>query len=124
MNFKPIGETLKGLKGRNSLMFNHVLNLSSKRKKNGDNIFYIASIAVDDKQVEFSKKDFPFSGLHKWRCLCENTTHKQQQLLFSQCSKPFLQSISFTRFLTIALTVGVQSALKHFVLPNVYFPIF
>ena len=57
MNFKPIGETLKGLKGRNSLMFNHVLNLSSKRKKNGDNIFYIASIGVDDKQVEFSKKD-------------------------------------------------------------------
>ena len=57
MNFKPIGETLKGLKGRNSLMFNHTLNLSSKRKKNGDNIFYIASIAVDDKQVEFSKKD-------------------------------------------------------------------
>mgnify|MGYP003151659137 FL=1 len=35
MNFKPIGETLKSLKGRNSLMFNHVLDLTTKRKKSG-----------------------------------------------------------------------------------------
>ena len=57
MNFKPIGETLKGLKGRNSLMFNHVLNLSTKRKKSGSNTFYVADIDVDSKQVEFTKKD-------------------------------------------------------------------
>jgi len=57
MNFKPIGETLKSLKGRNSLMFNHVLNLTTKRKKSGSNVFYVASIRVDDKEIQFSKKD-------------------------------------------------------------------
>ena len=57
MNFKPIGETLKSLKGRNSLMFNHVLNLTTKRKKSGSNVFYVASIRVDDKETQFSKKD-------------------------------------------------------------------
>ena len=57
MNFKPIGETLKSLKGRNSLMFNHVLNLTTKRKKSGSNVFYVASINVSDKEIAFSKKD-------------------------------------------------------------------
>ena len=52
-----VTETLKGLKGRNSLMFNHVLNLTTKRKKSGSNTFYVASIDTDSKQVEFSKKD-------------------------------------------------------------------
>ena len=56
-NFKPIGESLKSLKGRNSLMFNHVLNLTSKRKKSGSNVYYVASIAVDKKETDFSKKD-------------------------------------------------------------------
>ena len=57
MNFKPIGETLRSLKGRNSLMFNHVLNLTTKRKKSGSNVFYVASIRVDDKETQFSKKE-------------------------------------------------------------------
>ena len=57
MNFKPIGETLKSLKGRNSLMFNHVLNLTTKRKKSGSNVFYVASIGVGDNEIAFSKKD-------------------------------------------------------------------
>ena len=56
-NFKPIGESLKSLKGRNSLMFNHVLNLTSKRKKSGSNVYNVASIAVDKKETDFSKKD-------------------------------------------------------------------
>ena len=56
-NFTPIGETLKSLKGRNSLMFNHVLNLTTKRKKSGSNVFYVSSISVSDKEIDFSKKD-------------------------------------------------------------------
>ena len=78
MNFKPIGETLKGLKGRNSLMFNHVLNLSAKRKKSGDNIFYIASIDVDDKQVEFTKKDLEYMDMFNDLITEENTRVSEQ----------------------------------------------
>ena len=58
-NFSPIGQTLKSLKGRNSLMFNHVLELKTKRRKNpsGSIIFYVATINIADKEIEFSKKD-------------------------------------------------------------------
>ena len=63
MNFKPIGESLKGLKGRGNLMFNHILNLTTKRKKSGSNVFYVASISIDNKEVQFSKKDLEHMDL-------------------------------------------------------------
>ena len=59
-------------------MFNHILNLSAKRKKSGDNIFYIASIDVDDKQVEFTKKDLEYMDMFNDLITEENTRVSEQ----------------------------------------------
>ena len=56
-NFTPIGEALKSLKGRDSLMQNHILNLTTKRKKAGSNVYYVSNVSVDNKEVQFTKKD-------------------------------------------------------------------
>ena len=56
-NFTPIGEALKSLKGRDSLMQNHLLNLTTKRKKAGSNVYYVSNVSVDSKEIEFTKKD-------------------------------------------------------------------
>ena len=56
-NFTPIGEALKSLKGRESLMQNHLLNLKTTRKKAGSNVYYVSQISVDNKEVEFTQKD-------------------------------------------------------------------
>ena len=56
-NFTPIGESLKSLKGRDSLMQNHLLNLTTKRKKAGSNVYYVSSVSVDTKEIPFTKKD-------------------------------------------------------------------
>ena len=56
-NFTPIGEALKSLKGRDSLMQNHLLNLTTKRKKAGSNVYYVSTVSVDSKEIEFTKKD-------------------------------------------------------------------
>ena len=56
-NFTPIGESLKSLKGRDSLMQNHLLNLTTKRKKAGSNVYYVSNVSVDTKEIPFTKKD-------------------------------------------------------------------
>ena len=56
-NFIPIGESLKSLKGRDSLMQNHLLNLTTKRKKAGSNVYYVSNVSVDNKEIDFTKKD-------------------------------------------------------------------
>ena len=56
-NFTPIGEALKSLKGRESLMQNHLLNLKTTRKKAGSNVYYVSQISVDNKEVDFTQKD-------------------------------------------------------------------
>ena len=56
-NFTPIGESLKSLKGRDSLMQNHLLNLTTNRKKAGSNVYYVSSVSVDTKEIPFTKKD-------------------------------------------------------------------
>ena len=56
-NFTPIGEALKSLKGRESLIQNHLLNLKTTRKKAGSNVYYVSQISVDSKEVEFTQKD-------------------------------------------------------------------
>ena len=57
MNFRPVNEIIKSVKGRNRLIQNTNLILSSKRKKHGANVYYMTSINVDDENVEFTKKD-------------------------------------------------------------------
>ena len=56
-NFTPIGEALKSLKGRESLMQNHVLNLTTKRRKAGSNVYYVSEINIDIKEIAFTQKD-------------------------------------------------------------------
>ena len=57
MNFRPVNESIKGVKNRGKLIQNTNLILSTKRKKHGTNVYYMTNISVDDKQVEFTKKD-------------------------------------------------------------------
>ena len=56
-NFTPIGESLKSLKGRDSLMQNHLLNMTTVKRKAGSNIYYVSEIAIDKKEVPFTAKD-------------------------------------------------------------------
>ena len=56
-NFTPIGESLKSLKGRDSLMQNHLLNLTTKRRKAGSTVYYVSNVSVDTKEIPFTKKD-------------------------------------------------------------------
>ena len=62
-NFSPIGETLKSLKGRDSLMQNHLLNLTTVRKKAGSTIYYVSKISVDNKEIPFTKKDLEYMDM-------------------------------------------------------------
>ena len=39
------------------LIQNTNLLLSTKRKKHGTNVYYMTDISIDDKQVDFTKKD-------------------------------------------------------------------
>ena len=57
MNFRPVNESIKGIKNRGKLIQNTNLILSTKRKKHGTNVYYMTNISVDDKQVEFTKRD-------------------------------------------------------------------
>ena len=59
-NFSPIGEALKSLKGRDSLMQNHLLNLTTIRKKAGSNVYYVSKISVDSKEIDFTQKDLEY----------------------------------------------------------------
>ena len=57
MNFRPVNESIKSIKNRGKLIQNTNLILSTKRKKHGTNVYYMTDISIDDKQVDFSKKD-------------------------------------------------------------------
>ena len=57
MNFRPVNEAIKSIKNRGKLIQNTNLLLSTKRKKHGTNVYYMTDISIDDKVVEFSKKD-------------------------------------------------------------------
>jgi len=72
-NFTPIGEALKSLKGRDSLMQNHLLNLTTKRKKAGSNVYYVSSVSVDSKEIEFTKKDLEHMDMFNALIEEENT---------------------------------------------------
>ena len=56
-NFTPIGEALKSLKGRESLMQNHVLNLTTKRRKAGSNVYYVSEVNIGNEEIPFTQKD-------------------------------------------------------------------
>ena len=56
-NFIPIGESLKSLKGRDSLMQNHLLNMTTKKRKAGSNVYYVSNVNIDTKEVPFTQKD-------------------------------------------------------------------
>ena len=56
-NFIPIGESLKSLKGRDSLMQNHILNMTTKKRKAGSNVYYVSNVNIDTKEVPFTQKD-------------------------------------------------------------------
>jgi len=56
-NFIPIGESLKSLKGRDSLMQNHILNMTTKKRKAGSNVYYVSNVTIDKKEVPFTEKD-------------------------------------------------------------------
>ena len=56
-NFIPIGESLKSLKGRDSLMQNHILNMTTKKRKAGSNVYYVSNVNIDTKEVSFTQKD-------------------------------------------------------------------
>jgi len=57
MNFRPVNESIKSIKNRGKLIQNTNLLLSTKRKKHGTNVYYMTDISIDDKQVDFTKKD-------------------------------------------------------------------
>ena len=72
-NFTPIGEALKSLKGRDSLMQNHLLNLTTKRKKAGSNVYYVSNVSVDNKEIDFTKKDLEHMDMFNALIEEENT---------------------------------------------------
>jgi hypothetical protein len=72
-NFKPIGEALKSLKGRESLMQNHVLNLTTKRKKAGSNVYYVSEVNIDNKEIPFTQKDLEHMDMFNALIAEENT---------------------------------------------------
>ena len=87
-NFTPIGEAFKSLKGRESLMQNHLLNLTTKRRKAGSNVYYVSEINIDSKEIPFTQKDLEhmdmFNSLiqeenvrvsEKWK---KSNSHKEQ----------------------------------------------
>ena len=54
---------LKSLKGRESLMQNHVLNLTQKEKrKAGSNVYYVSEVNIDTKKGSFYSKRFRTYG--------------------------------------------------------------
>ena len=72
-NFTPIGESLKSLKGRDSLMQNHLLNLTTNRKKAGSTVYYVSSVSVDTKEIPFTKKDLEHMDMFNALIEEENT---------------------------------------------------
>ena len=87
-NFIPIGESLKSLKGRDSLMQNHILNMTTKKRKAGSNVYYVSQVTIDTKEVPFTQKDLEhmdmFNNLiqeenvrvsEKWK---KSNSHKEQ----------------------------------------------
>mgnify|MGYP004447137075 FL=1 len=57
-NFRPVNEVVKSIKNRNKLIQNVNLLLGTKRKKTGNNVYYISDIGIDDAEVEFTKDNF------------------------------------------------------------------
>ena len=89
-NFIPIGESLKSLKGRDSLMQNHILNMTTKKRKAGSNVYYVSQVTIDTKEVPFTQKDLEhmdmFNNLiqeenvrvsEKWK---KSNSHKEQDV--------------------------------------------
>jgi len=72
-NFTPIGESLKSLKGRDSLMQNHLLNLTTIRKKSGSNVYYVSQVNVDNREVPFTAKDLEQMDMFNALIAEENT---------------------------------------------------
>jgi hypothetical protein len=72
-NFTPIGESLKSLKGRDSLMQNHLLNLTTIRKKAGSNVYYVSQVNIDNKEVPFTAKDLEHMDMFNALIAEENT---------------------------------------------------
>ena len=89
-NFIPIGESLKSLKGRDSLMQNHILNMTTKKRKAGSNVYYVSQVTIDTKEIPFTQKDLEhmdmFNNLiqeenvrvsEKWK---KSNSHKEQDV--------------------------------------------
>ena len=72
-NFTPIGESLKSLKGRDSLMQNHLLNLTTIRKKAGSNVYYVSQVNIDNKEIPFTQKDLEHMDMFNDLIAEENT---------------------------------------------------
>ena len=72
-NFKPVGEALKSLKGRDSLMQNHLLNLTTIRKKAGSNVYYVSQVNIDNKEIPFTQKDLEHMDMFNDLIAEENT---------------------------------------------------
>ena len=72
-NFTPIGESLKSLKGRDSLMQNHLLNLTTNRKKAGSNVYYVSQVNIDNKEIPFTQKDLEHMDMFNDLIAEENT---------------------------------------------------
>ena len=72
-NFNPIGEAFKSLKGRESLMQNHVLNLTTKRRKAGSNVYYVSEVNIGNEEIAFTKKDLEHMDMFNALIEEENT---------------------------------------------------
>ena len=72
-NFIPIGESLKSLKGRDSLMQNHILNMTTKKRKAGSNVYYVSEVNIDSKEGPFTKKDLEHMDMFNALIEEENT---------------------------------------------------
>ena len=73
MNFKPVNESIKSIKGRGKLIQNTNLVLGTKRKKHGANVYYVTDISIDDTVVEFTKKDLDTMQMFNQSITEENT---------------------------------------------------
>lgn len=47
--FKPIGDAIESLSRENKFMFNHVFELTTRREKTGDNVYYTPVLKITDQ---------------------------------------------------------------------------
>lgn len=58
-SFIPVGDAISAMTNKNKLMFNYKLELTTKREKNGSNVYYIADAKpmLKEKPIALSKED-------------------------------------------------------------------